>query len=53
MGNWDGLSSLAFLRYYHAHAHSTYAECNVFTISVLPSVHRGGGGGVQVNALFG
>ena len=27
------------------HAYKAYGECNVFTISVLPSVNRWGGGG--------
>ena len=33
--------------YYLAHAHSAYGECNVFTVSVLPSVHREDGGWVS------
>ena len=31
--------------------HSAYVKCNVFTVSVLPSVHGGGGGSRQMNYL--
>ena len=37
------LYSLPNINIYLAHVHSAYGECNVFTIFVLPSIHRGGG----------
>ena len=30
--------------YYLAHAYNASGECHVFTMTVLPSVHKGGGG---------
>ena len=43
-------SSLVTSDLYLAHAYNAYGECNVFTVSVLPSVH---GGRVRALALFG
>ena len=39
------MHSKALTSYYLAHTHSPYGQCNVFTVSVLSSVHGGGGVG--------
>ena len=42
---WTMCYLTSALLYYLAHGYNAYGECNVFTLSVLPSVHMGGGGG--------
>ena len=45
---FDGVSVFVF---YLAHAYNAYAQCNFFTIFVLPSVQRGRGGSGHVHYL--
>ena len=41
--NKSTFNTLEILYIYLAHAYNACGRCNVFTVSVLPSVHRGGG----------